>query len=258
MADGSRIADGCRIRVKGKSTMTCLPDPWQIDIYNLSAEDYAVIRKAERISAVGMRDSVLCEGKAVDIMRATVAGREITTLLIVDGDAFWKSSVSLSVIKGTDAEQVVRSILDHCTNPIPLSAFPTSKMQLLRGQTYYGRSATAIASIAEAFGCRAFTYRDCLYVVKLGEGTAETILRDSDMLNEPTVMDGFITVSTDVLGYMVGRRMTVVHDSAGGIWRLVAQTVDADNHTGAWRCDLTLVDEKRLLANSESRWEGTL
>lgn len=258
MADNTLLAANSRIHLTGKSTMTCLPDLWQVEIYNLQPEDLAAIRRAEKIAVIGKRNSVLCEGKPMDIMRTALAGREITTILIVDGDAFWRASVAVSVRSGADAEQTVRLLLSKCTSPIPLSAFPSVRMRLHRGQVFYGRVANAIADFAKAFSCRAFTFRNCLHVIKLGEGTAETTLTSDDFLSDPTVMDECATVSTDVIGLMVGRRVTVEDDQIGGVWRLVAQTIDADSFSGSWKCDLTLVNESKLLSQSESRWEGIL
>ena len=34
--------------------------------------------------------------------------------------------------------------------------------------------------------------------------------------------------------------------------------LDADSFSGSWKCDLTLVNESKLLSQSESRWEGIL
>lgn len=258
MVDGSIIAASSRIHLAGKSTMTCLPDLWQLEIYNLGPEDLAAIRRAEKIAVVGMRNSVLCEGKPMDIVRSVLAGREITTILIVDGDAFWRASVSVSVRKGADAEQTVRLLLSQCTNPIPLAAFPSTHMRLHRGQSFFGRVAIAISDYAKAFSCRAFTFRDRMHVVRLGEGTAETTLTTNDFLTEPVVMDECVTVRTEMIGMMVGRRVTVVDEQIGGIWRLVAQTIDADSYSGSWKCDLTLVDENKMLSDGSSRWEGIL
>lgn len=254
MADGELVTDDLRIRISGKSTMSLLPDLYTVGIYNLSPAGLASIKRAEKVSVIGKRGSVLCECKPSDILHCADGTKHITTLMMIDGEAFWDSTVSLSLRSGTDYITALRTILAHSTHRSPLASVSNINQRMLRGLSCYGRTAGYVDKIARTLHCRAYSFRDTVNLAMLGEGTAETVISEADMLEEPTSANGVITICTDVVGLMVGRRVTVDHPDVGGIWRLIAQQIDADNLTGSWRSDLVLIDERKLF----SGWEGGL
>lgn len=257
-ADGELIAEKQRIRLKGKSTMTCLPDLWQVELYDLSNHDRAVLRNANQITVTGERGSVICSGVPSDILIQTDYGRECSVILILEGEAFWRSTVSISITAGVSLRQTLLTLLSRCSSPIPLVSCPELKMNFQRGQAFFGRTADAVDILARAADCRGWVWQGGLYLARTGESVAQTTIRESDILRDPESMTGALLVSTRMLGLMTGQMIRMETDTnTGDTYRLAAQTVDADTIDGNWSCMLTLMDERTASLSTEA-WEGVM
>lgn len=245
-ADGNRIAEGCRIRVHGGAGMTLLPDAWQIDLYNATGEDLAALRRAEWAALYGEQGGLLCAGRLTEIGRRTLQAREISSLMLTDGGAFWRATVSLSVRGDTGLRAVLQAVLDHCSSPIPLATFPETEQRFPLGQTWYGRAADAVREIASAAGGRAYVFRDHLYVVRDGSGAARTFIAAERLRGEPLFLSDAVILQTDMAGWPVGHMAEVEHSRVRGQWLIAAQRVSADSREGEWKSELTLVDPGKL------------
>lgn len=232
--------------------MSCMPDAWQTDIISPSGEDLARIRMAKTISVIGRRGSVLCSGSPVDIVSTTIRSQEATTIILIDGERFWRASVALSAASGTSVEQTVRLIVERCSEPTQLAYLPNAEQALGRGQTFFGRAADALDDFSRGMGWRAYTYMDAVYVVDRGTGLRETTLQEDDLFDIPHPMRHGAMLKTDVIGMMPGQFINIRADNMHSRMRLISQTIDADNEGGPWDCVLSLVNEDAFVEG----WEG--
>lgn len=256
-ADDREIAVDRRIRLRGKSTMTCLPDPWTVDVYGLSDEDAAFLRRCAIVRVLGAGDSLLCSGAPADILDLHAQGRDVTQILILEGEALWRSTVSLSLAAGTGVEQTIRALLARCSSPAPLAACPQLTAVLPRGQAFFGRTVDALNELARAADSRGWVWHDAFWLTRIGEGVPRATIREEDILREPETMTGALICATRMVGLQTGQLVRLQTDTHSGVFRLAAQTIDADSHSGAWDCTLTLMDETEAGLGLEA-WEGIM
>ena len=255
--DGREIAADHRVRLRGKSTMTVFPDPWTIGIYGLTDEDLATLRRGAEVRVLGPGDTLLCAGPPADILQRSDEGRDVTQILLMEGEALWQSTVTLDVHAGATVEQTVRALLSRCSAPSPLAACPSLPATIPRGQTFFGRTVDALDELARAADCRGWVWRDAFWMTRIGEGIPRATIREDDLLRPPESMTGALTCSTRMIGLQTGQLVRLETDTRRGIYRLAAQTIDADTHAGAWDCLLTLMDETEAGLGLEA-WEGIM
>lgn len=253
MADGRYVAESCRIAVEGKTSMTCLPDVWQIAIYSCTDQDLAILRRASQVDILGQAGSVLVSGAPADIIRTVLDTSVVTTLFFMEGEAFWRSAINLSIRAGATARQTVERLI--APSKTALAAFPETTLSFQRGQSWFGRAADAVDDIVKAIHCRAYTIQNALYVVQKGMASVRATLKESAVLDTPSFMKDGVILRTDVTGLLCGEMVYADLPLVHGTFRLAAQTVTADNYSGAWQSMITLMDEEAMPLHE---WEGCL
>ena len=256
-ADDTEVGADCRIRLQGKSTMTCLPDPWQIDIYVPQNEDRAALNRCSSVRVLGENNSVLCSGEPADVLSRRSDGREVVEVLIMEGEGFWQSSVSLTLAAGVTVDQTIRALLGRCSSPIPLASSPSLLATIPRAQSFFGRTADAVDELARAADCRGWVWQEALWLTKIGDGVPRATIHEEDLLRDPESMTGALLCETRMVGLQTGQLVRLDTDNWNGIYRLASQRIDADNYNGAWSNSLTLMDETEAGLGVEV-WEGIM
>ncbi len=238
MADLKKVAEENRIRVQGRSNMTLLPDFFVIDVYNLSPEDRSVIDNAEIISVNGIDNSVFCYGEIEDIYVHPEETNEITTLVLSDGKKFWETVISRSVGAGAGVHDTIRNIMSNAA----IGPILASDTRLVRGQVFVGRLAEAVSMMARSIKARAFITHGMVHITEKGRAEEVLTIPDNEIVDTPSQAGGIWLLRTKIKGYGVG----TIAKMNGLEYRIVCQAIDADNYSGPWRSELTLVDEAML------------
>ncbi len=239
-ADGNRIAADLRIRIRGRSNMTLLPDLFVIDVYNLTDEDSATISESKTISALDETDALLCYGEIEDVYTHPEETNTITTLVIADGSSFSQMRISKTVGSGSRVRDAFFHILGNAVN----GSYLSSDLRLPRGQVFSGRLLDCVSVLAKTVNARAFLTHGAVFVVEKGRSESVLELTEDDIIDDPSSAEGTIIVKAKVRGYSVG----TILKFRSHAYRLASQSFDADNQKGLWRTELTLVDEDSLSA----------
>ena len=239
-ADDEVIAEDLRIRIRGRSNMTLLPDLFQIDIYNMSDDDQATVSTAKVISATDENDSILCYGEIEDVYKHPEESNVITTLVIADGSAFAAMTVSKTIGSGSKVRDALYNLLGNGL----CGSILAPDVRIPRGQTFSGKLSDAVSMLAKTVNSRAFYTHGAVFVVEKGRADDVLDLAEDDVIDEPSFAEGICIVKAKVKGYSVG----TILNFRGNRYRLASQSIDADNQKGPWRTELTLVDEESLSA----------
>ena len=110
-ADGEVIGAGCRARLRAPLALTLLPLPCRLDVWNLSAEGFARLRRARSLT-VACGDRLLAWGAPAEAVRGPDReGGALSTVLFSPGLPLWEARISLSVPAGVTASETLRALL---------------------------------------------------------------------------------------------------------------------------------------------------
>ena len=232
-----RIAVGFRMRVYGMACMTMLPDTFSIDVFNLPTGDLSLVRRYGKLSISG-EGSVICSGEVQDIYAHKEDGSDVTTFILADGQEIWNERVSVALGAGSGVRPVLNAILGMDR----LGSFLADDIRLPRGQTFDGGLADIITVLARTVRSRAYISRGLVHFAVPGKAAEAIRLTDGDLVSDPEYAEDICNVYTRVRGYPIG----AMADLNGRIYRIVAQTVNADTSKGPWQSELTLVNEEVL------------
>lgn len=237
-ADNNQIAEGLRATVKGSSNMTLIPDFFIVSIYNLSDLDLATLKNSKRLDINAEGDYSLCSGEIDDIYTHEQGTNVITDIAIRDGKSFWNTRISKTVGGGGDVRSTILNILSNAS----FGGFQADNPRIPRGQTYVGRLADCISSLAKTANGRAFVTRGVLYVVKKGQSSETVRILEDDIINDQSMAKGIRILKVSAKGYPVGALVEV----KGKWYRLATQKIELDNYKHDWSSTLILADEDEL------------
>ena len=253
-ANGVKIVDQRRMRLRGRTTMNLRPDMWELTLFMLTDEEKASVQSATMLSVEGEEQSTLCSGKIDEVFTHLDNGKDLTTVIITDGMDFYTSSVSLSLSAGVSLQQTVRTLASRCSSPVPVTVACSRDMPLYRGQAFHGKTVEYIDPLAKSLAARAYYSRGGLYVISRGMDSDPIIFRDGDLKQGLFVANGaYVVEPVQMKGYAIGR-LVAVPDYTATKFRLLAQTVEADNYDGPWKTELIMIDEKQMMTNED--WGG--
>ena len=177
LADGVSAADGCHMRLRGKTTLSLYPDLFLLNIWYLSDDGFYALGNAADLQ-VYHGSELIAFGEIAEVNRREVAEGELTTVSFGPGLSFWESFVSLSVPAGRSASETVRRILAACFptgrsaastgTALPLLNWPGTDPVFIRGQAFHGRAADAVAVVLSAIGARAVLVPAGLQIILAG------------------------------------------------------------------------------------------
>lgn len=236
--DGKQIADGNRIRVQGRSNMTLLPDFFTIDLYNISDNDEYNLKNGKMIWACGEDNGMLCYGEIDDIYTHIEEGNEIISVGVSDGQTFWDTNVEKTIKAGVRLKETIVAVLKGAV----IGSYLAENPRLVRGQVFHGKLPYIVKNIASGVNARAFYSHGAVHVVTKGKALDTVKISDDEIISNPRIAKGIRMYSVDVRGYPVGAMVKV----ESGTYRLVSQSIDADNFIGKWETVIILVDESMV------------
>lgn len=250
--DGERIAEDLRIRLKGRATISLKPDLWVVDIFELSREHYDMLQDGKEIQVTGEDDSVLCQGTIDEVYVHTEDGKEITSVSVADGINFWESFVNLSLGPGNDIDKTIRYIVSRCSSPVKITNIISKNQVLVRGQVFQGRTVQYVQDLAKSINARAFLNRNSLSILNRRVQSTVIDMQTGDEIASMAYSNGMVVARLTVMkGYQIGQ-MVLLPDTISK-FRLICQSVEADNLKGSWQTDLILLDDDMI---TDSDWSG--
>lgn len=233
----TEVAKDLRKYLRGKTSMNLMPDYYLLDISGMSDSDLEIIKSSKKITVAGENDSILCLGVVDEIYQYQDDMNEVTSIAISDGKDFWFSVANASIGKGAS----IRNTLVTCLGGFPLASYIADNPQLLRGQTYLDRLPDVVSTLARSVHARAYFTHGQVNVVAPGSASSVLNIPDKEILENPGFSNGVCTLKTKVKGYPIGLLVTI--EKKRKKYRLVSQTVNADNWEGDWVSELMLIDE---------------
>ena len=239
-ADDEPIIGFRRARLYGKDAIGLYPMPFTLQIWNLSSSDYYLLCAAREIS-VGHLDSVLASGRIADICKYPVPEGMLTEIVFSAGLMLWESSVNLSLEAGASVSETVRQILDETGAGIPLLSFPGNDPVRTRGQVFSGRAAECVEIALSAASARCFLTLSGLCVIPSSGLPVSMELTEADLIDEPVLAGNrLVILRTKVIGWPLGKQVSVSWKGQRVEGLVVERSVDADNMEGNWQTELMI------------------
>ena len=236
-AGEEQIGEKCRKYLRGKTTMSLLPDFYLLDIHGLPDSELTALRYTDKLRVVGENDSVICSGKVEDIYIHYTDTNEIVTVSIADGTELWDKNVSLSVAKGASVLTTMSKVLGN----VPVASFLAEDKRFLRGQAMVGKAPELVSVLARSVDARAFYTQSQVHVVSSGRTSSILEVTEKEILSETAIATGVYAVKTKVKGYPIGLIAMIEGDNRR--MRLVSQSIDGDSWEGVWYSELLFIDE---------------
>lgn len=237
-ADGTKIAEELRVRVKGSLNMTLFPDFFSLEMYNLSDADMAVLQDAKKITISGEDEYTICTGEIEDVFVREEGVNTIASVSVVDGKSFWMTKVSKTLGGGAEIEATITNLVQN----VKFGGFFATNKRIIRGQTYTGRLADNISMLAKSASGRAFVSKGVLYIIQKGKASETVVVEPGDVINDFSYAKGSKILKTVAKGYPIG----AIVRYGGRDYRLVSQKFDLDNYKGDWASNIIIVDEQDI------------
>lgn len=215
--------------------MTLLPDFFTIDCYNISETDKTYILNAKYAHVNAFDSSMICYGKVEDVYEYVSGANNVTSIAISDGQEFWNARVNKTIGAGVHFKETLGSIIQGAK----MGTYTADNPRFLRGQALTGSLPQNVQNMASAVGARAFIRHEALHIVGKGKYNNIYEITEEDVVADPGFAGGICVVSVKVKGYAVGAMV----EFRNGLYRLVAQSIDADSYKGTWKTELVLVNE---------------
>lgn len=237
-ADDEPITGFRHSQLIGKDTIGLYPMPFTLRVWNLSSSDYFLLCAARELS-VRHHGSVLASGRIADICKHPVPEGMVMEIVFAAGLELWETPVNLSVEAGASVSDTVRRILDNADTGVRLLSFPGPDPVRTRGQAFSGRAAEGIETALSAAHARCCLTPSGLCIIPDSDLPVSIDLTEADLLDEPALAGNrFLVLRTKVIGWPLGKKVSVswMGQTAEGL--VVERTVDADNMEGKWQCEL--------------------
>ena len=239
-ADDEPITGFRRARLYGKDAIGLYPTPFTLQIWNLASSDYYLVCAAREIS-VRHLDSVLATGRIADICKYSVPEGMLTEIVFSAGLALWESTVNLSLEAGASVSGTVRQILDETGAGVPLLSFPGNDPVRTRGQVFSGRAAECVETALSAASARCCLTPSGLCVIPLSGLPVSMELSEMDLIDEPVLAGKrLVILRTRVIGWPLGKQVSVSWRGQRVEGLVVERSVDADNMEGNWQTELMI------------------
>ena len=248
-ADDNEIAHEMRVRVKGRSNLTLLPDFFVVDLYNIISQDVAILKRAKMLMVRADDGAIVCNGEIEGIYVHEEGANTVTTVSVSDGQSFWGTSIDMSIGAGARMLDAVRTAISGIIAP---GGFYCDDIRLTRGQTISGRVADFVSTAARSLGARAYVTNNVLSIVSKGRGANMFTLYESDVIGSTEELgDAVLIVQIRTKSYTVGDIVNYQNKQR----RIIARSINLDNLEGDWNVEITLADESAFsVKEMEGGW----
>lgn len=229
-----------RAKLFGKDAIGLYPMPFTLQIWNLSSSDYYLLCAAREIS-VRHLDSVLASGRIADICKYPVPEGMLTEVVFSAGLPLWEAFVNLSLEAVVSVSETVRQILDETGAGIPLLSFPENDPVRTRGQAFSGRAAECVETALSAASARCCLTPSGLCIIPSSGLPVSMELSETDLIDEPVLAGNHLVIlRTKVIGWPLGKQVSVSWKGQRVEGLVVERCVDADNMEGNWQTELMI------------------
>ncbi len=266
-ADGREIGSGCRMHLTGEKSMDLRPGLFRLTMYDPSPAAAGALCSAEWLEGRA-GNSGLASGRRWDARTGCFSGRRMTEAAFSPGMDLWESACAVSAAPGMKVSDTVRAVLRGSAGAagagrsgaggmggadagstgtggaeFVLAGYAAEDPVMARGQSFFGRTADALAMLAETAGARA--YLSPAGVVFCGKKNREPVLvlTEADLLSEPVAAEGCVVLTAGMAGWPEGAWIRYTWQGMKGEGRLMARAVDADTASGVWRTELLVERE---------------
>ena len=236
-ADGEPVTGFRRARLTGREALGLLPLPFLLQAWNLAEDDYLRLSRAGKVSVLH-GGSLLAGGTVSSVYRRTVPEGTLTEAVFSPVLPLWEAPVSLSVEAGASVSETVRRILAASGTGISLLPFPGPDPVFSRGQAFFGRAAECVNAALSAASARGYLAGNGLCAVPASGLPVSAVLSEADLLNEPAFAGGLMVLRTRVVGWTVGKRLSVSWQGKTAEGLVTERSVSADNTEGCWQAEL--------------------
>ena len=237
LADGEQVTGFCYARLTGREALGLLPLPYTLRLLNLPDSGTGLLYAARNLSV--LRDgSLLAWGRVSAVLRRTVPEGKLTEVVFSPGLSLWEAPVSLSVEAGASVSETVRRILAASGTGISLLPFPGPDPVFSRGQAFFGRAAECVNAALSAASARGYLAGNGLCAVPASGLPVSAVLSEADLLNELAFAGGLMVLRTRVVGWTVGKRLSVSWQGKTAEGIVTERSVSADNTEGCWQAEL--------------------
>ncbi len=242
LADGQEVAAGCHLRLTGSESLSLQPGFFLLTAEDLPPSSGSLLSSAGELE-VHAGSSVLASGTIGDVYSFTRQGKNLTCVGFSSGLSLWESSVSLSAMRGVRLTNIVRAVLALSGTDIPLAGFTGKDRTLPRAQSFFGRTADVLSLLAET--AEAWAYLSPAGVIFSGKADRQiaVFLETTDLLSAPAPVSGHTVLRTAMVGWPFGARVRYVWEGEYGEGRILSRSIDADNVSGPWRCELLVASD---------------
>ncbi len=239
-ADDEPVTGFVHARLTGIDTVGLYPMPFTLKIWNLPDSEYYKLTAAREVSVLH-DGSILASGTISDICRGTVQEGQVTEVVFSAGLRLWEAPVSLAVEAGISVSDTVRRILDVSGTGIQLLSFPGSDPVRTRGQAFSGRTAECIETALSAASARCCLTPAGLCVIPASGLPVSMELTEADLLDDPVrVGNSLLLLRTKVIGWPLGKSISVSWKGWTAEGLVIERNVDADNMEGNWQCEMLI------------------
>lgn len=236
-ADGQPI-DHDHACLSGHESIGLFPYPFTLQLWNLAEEPYLQLSRSREVS-VEHDGSVLATGKIADVYREAEGKEMLTTVSFSPGLDLWEKIVSLSVEAGVTVSETVQRILTESRRGISLLSFSGYDPLFSRGQAFFGRAAECISDVLAYASARGYLTPSGLCMIPQEGPPVSMTLTEEDLLSEPSFpSSGLMVLRTRVIGWMLGKKISVTWMGLTVEGIVTERSVNADNMKGAWQAEL--------------------
>ncbi len=242
-ADGQKIAAGCHLRLTGSETLSLQPSFFLLMAEDLPSTSITLLSAARKLE-VWSGSSVLASGTIGDVFSITRQGKNKTCVGFSSGFSLWESSVSFSALPGVRLSDLVQAVLAISGTNIPLAGFTGNETSMVRSQSFFGRTVDILTNLAEV--AEAYVYLSPSGVIYAGKADNQVTinLEACNLLTAPSQVSGHTVLRTNMVGWPFGTRVRYVWNGAAGIGRIFSRSIDADNVSGPWYCELLVKSDQ--------------
>ena len=239
LADGEEIAAGCPVLLEGGSRMTLRPGCFLLRIENLRESMASRLSGCENLE-VRSGLSVLVSGTRADAHTCRRDGNAVTEAVIAPGLALWRSAVSLTLPPGMRISETARAVLRASGTETALAGFTGTDRVFSRPQSFFGRTAEALAVLAAAADAEAVPAPGGVVFTGKADRAVSLELPEGDLLSAPEeTADGTI-LRTSMTGWPVGAGIRYAWQGRTGEGRILSRSLRAENGSGPWESVLLI------------------
>jgi len=252
--------DDARMVFAFQRAISYSPGAINIDLFQLPSDLEGAVRSAQSLNLIAQdtKRVNLFSGDGVTTETGYKDGKKITSVIAIDGDAFYSSFASFTLAAGS----TLRQLLDACSSrgsvTISIGSYPSTMdaIHLPRAVSLHGNTMTRIRQLAASVGAACFVQNGTLHLVPADAPQASPTLLNAEtgLIGEPRKIEFGVAFQTRVLPLLLNDMIQIESDTINGIFRIVAASGRGDTKSGEWQCSYIAIDNTVMAAKNSGIW----